>query len=92
MLVSVIWFLSFSLSFVSFLDPQLSSNKTKGAFCGAALYKHFGLVAIILPIALTAVFVVIQNFYLYCVVLRTVTRNNTGKTADDTSSTRTAGM
>ena len=89
-LVLAIWLLSFSLSFVSFLDPKISSNKTKGAFCGATLYKHFGLVAIILPIALTAVFVVIQNFYLYCAVLKTVTRNSTSKTGDDTSNTRTA--
>ena len=87
-LVSVIWLLSFLLSFVSFLDPQISSNKTKGAFCGANLYTNFVLVVVILPITLTAVFVVIQNLYLYCVVLKTVTRNSTGK-ADET---RTAGM
>ena len=91
-LVSAIWLISFLLSFVSFLDPQLSSNKTKGAICGATLYKNFGLVAFIFPLFLTAVFVVIQNFYLYCVVLKTVTRNSTGKADNDTSGTRTAGM
>ena len=87
-LVSAIWLISFSLSFVSFLDPQLSSNKTKDSFCGTTLYNNFGLVVYIFPLALTAVFVVIQNTYLYCVVLRTVTRNSTGKVDD----TRTAAM
>ena len=79
-LISAIWLLSFSLSFISFLDPQLSSKKTKGAICGATLYKNFGLVVLILPIVLTAVFVVVQNFYLYCVVVKTATRNSTGNT------------
>ena len=75
-IVSAIWIVSFLLSFVSFLDPYLSSRKTKGAICGAPLYKNFGLVVIILPLFLSAVFVVIQNTYLYCVVVRTVTRSN----------------
>ena len=48
MLVSAIWLLSFSLSFVSFLDPQLSSNKTNRVLYGATLYKAFGLIIIVL--------------------------------------------
>ena len=38
-IVLAIWIISFLLSFVSFLDPQISSSKTKGAICGAPLYK-----------------------------------------------------
>ena len=76
-IVSTIWLASFLLSFLSFTDPHLSSTKSKGAVCGAPLYKNFGLVVIILPLVLSAVFVVIQNIYLYCVVVKITTRSDT---------------
>ena len=74
-IVSAIWLVSLLLSFVSFLDPYMNSRKTKVAICGAPLYKNFGLVVLILPLFLSAVFVVIQNVYLYCVVVKTTTRS-----------------
>ena len=38
--------------------------------------QSFGLVVIVLPMLLSGVFVVIQNIYLYCAVVRTITRSN----------------
>jgi len=83
-IVLVIWLVSFALSFVSFLDPYITSTKTKGPICGVPLYKNFGLVIIILPLVLSGVFVVIQNIYLYCVVLKTTIRNDSGQANNNT--------
>ena len=89
-IVSAIWLVSFLLSFVSFFDPHISSTKTKGAICGAPLYKSFGLVVIILPLFLSAVFVVIQNIYLYCVVIKTTGNTNNSSTTETAGGMRTA--
>jgi len=83
-IVLAIWLVSFALSFVSFLDSHITSTKTKGAICGTPLHKIFGLAIIILPLVFTAVFVVIQNIYLYRVVLKTTTRNDSGEANNNT--------
>jgi len=83
-IVLVIWLIPFALSFVSFFDPHITSTKTKGAICGVPLYKNFGLAIITLPFILSAVFVVIQNIYLYRVVLKTIIRNDSGEANNNT--------
>ena len=94
-IVSAIWLVSFLLSFVSFFDPHMSSTKTKGAVRSAPLYKTkiFGLVVIILSLFLSAVFVVVQNIYLYCVVVKATTRSgidNNSSTAETAGGMKTA--
>ena len=91
MLILAIWLLSFSLSFISFFDPQINGTKTKGAICTPTFYKNFELVAIAVPLFLTSTFVVIQNIYLYCVVVKITNTYSIGK-ADDTSGKVGAGM
>ena len=87
-LVLAIWLLSFSLSFISFFDPQINGTKTKGAICTPTFFE---LVAIAVPLFLTSTFVVIQNIYLYCVVVKITNTCSIGKT-DDTSGKVGAGM
>ena len=65
--------------------------KTKGPYCGVTLYKHFGLAVLIRPLILTGVFAVTQNIYLYCVMVKTVTRNSTSE-ANNNNSTIVAGI
>ena len=87
-IVSTIWLMTFLLSFLSFIDPHLSRTKTRVSICRTPLLKNFGLVFLTLPLFILALFVVIQNFYLYCVVVKTVTKND----INSNNSTLAAGM
>jgi len=83
-IVLAIWLVSFPISGVSLFVPYICSTTTKGIICGSPLHKNFGLVINTLPLVLSAVLVVIQNIYLYCVVLKTTIRNDVGEANNNT--------
>ena len=70
-IVSAIWLVSLLLGFLSFFDPQVNSAKTEDGLCNCSLYKKLGLLVVLLFLLLSAVSVVIQNIYLYCIVMKT---------------------
>ena len=80
-IVSAIWLITLLLSFLSFFDPQINSTKTEGVICGYPLYKKLGLLIITLLLILSAVFVVIQNIYLYCILVKTTIRRDTNNSS-----------
>ena len=88
-IVSVIWLVSLLLSFTIFLDPHADNEKQADILCGAHLYKNFALVVVTLPLVLSSVFAVIQNIYLYCVVVK-VTRNSNNNSDTSEAGIKTA--
>ena len=80
-IVSGIWLITLLLSFLSFFDPHINSTKTEGVICGYPLYKKLGLLIITLLLILSAVFVVIQNIYLYCILVKTTIRRDTNNSS-----------
>ena len=87
-IVSTIWLTTFLLSFLSFIDPHLSRTKARASICRTPLLKNYGLVFFTLPLFISALFVVVQNFYLYCVVVKTATKYDVNRN----NSTLAAGM
>ena len=82
-IISAIWLVSVLLSFTKLLDYHSDNGKRTEIICGASLSKNFALIVVTLPLVLSAVFAVIQNIYLYCVVVKvTMNDNNNNNTSE----------
>ena len=66
-----IWLVSLLLGFLSFVDPYLS-NRTHNSLCSTVIHNIFELATILFSLLMSAVFVVILNVYLYCIVVKTM--------------------
>ena len=82
-IVTAIWLVSLLLGCLSFVDPYLS-NRTEGSLCNKIIYNIFESTIILFSLFLSAVFVVILNVYLYCIVVKTtpshgISNNGSGR-------------
>ena len=80
-IASAIWLISLLLGFLSLTDSHLNSTKTKDVICDDSLGNDLGIVVIILPSILSALFVLIESIYLNCIVVITTTRSDTNNSS-----------
>ena len=95
-IVILIWFVSFLVSFLAYADPNLNI-KTRTAVCSMGYYNYIIFGITLIPVAASVVCVVVQNIYNFLLALEHVrslreygTTNNEERNIDNMAEFRAA--